>query len=89
MEIQCGQDDVMIVKTEDSSWAREYGVSSESDLSGAKKGLERVTNLSLKDELKLKILERRKKEGKSDIELKETGEPKNFQVWFVLKIDHV
>lgn len=80
MEINCEQDDVMIVKTEVSLWAREYGVFSESDLSGAEKGPERVTNLSLKDELKLKILERRKREGKSDIELKETGEPKNFQL---------
>lgn len=83
MEIKCEQDDVMIVKMEDSSWAREYGVSPESDFSGAKNASGRVTNLSLKDELKLKILERRKREGKSDIELKETGEPKNFPVCYL------
>ena len=50
----------------------------------------RMINLNLKDELKLKILERRKKEGKTEIKMEEVinQEPKHYPVRSV-KIVHV
>ena len=71
------------IKAEDLSSACEYGVCCESFTANFDR---RMVNVNLKDELKSKILERRKKEGKSDIDLEEAKnqEPKHYAVCRVL-----
>lgn len=67
------------IKAEDLSSDCEYGVINNTQFA-ALNSTERMVNVTLKDELKSKILERRKKEGKSEIKLEETHEPKKYSL---------
>lgn len=70
----------MEVKTEVLSTTDEYGVIPCNSCSVATNSTEKKGITNLKDELKNKILERRKKEGKSEIVVEEKPAPTKHQV---------
>ena len=84
MEIS-GTLDSFVVKTECSSPIFEHGVTTNltGDLVCSDNTVVSQSRLSLKDELRFKILERRKQEGKSEIMLPKEPEPKEFPVCMI------